>query len=76
MQHMRAFPHAQVPESAGPLPTEPSTKLWLYKSMISPDHTNMGLLGPVLVTGTGRDTNDLDREFISLFQVDKRVLVL
>lgn len=44
--------------------------------MISPDHPNMGLLGPVLVTGSGRSTGSLDREFISLFQVGIALVVL
>lgn len=58
-----------MPEAAGPLPEDPSTKLWVYKSTIQPTHQGLGLVGPVLVTGKGRMTDSLDSEFVTLFQV-------
>lgn len=59
----------KVPEAAGPLPQDPATKLWVYKSTIQPTHQVLGLVGPVLVTGKGRTSDALDQEFITLFQV-------
>lgn len=65
----------KVPEAAGPLPEDPPTKLWVYKSTIKPSHQVLGLVGPVLVAGKGRNADSADQEFITLFQVCAGVLL-
>ncbi len=65
----------QLDEASGPLPTEPSSKGWLYHSHVSGDaEANLGLVGALVVTDAKRarpdgTPNDVDREFASLFMI-------
>jgi hypothetical protein len=60
-------------EGSGPLPSEPSTKPWLYHSHVSGDgEAAMGLVGFILVTDPARanpdgSPRDVDREQVALF---------
>jgi hephaestin len=65
----------KVPERAGPGPKDPSSIVWLYHS-----HTNelkdveSGLIGAMIITRRGMadstgKPNDVDREFVCLFQL-------
>jgi manganese oxidase len=65
----------QVPERAGPGPSDPSSVLWMYHSHVGEvTDTNTGLVGPLVVTRRdaarpdGRP-NDVDREFFAFFNV-------
>jgi len=66
----------QVPERAGPGPSDSSSVVWLYHS-----HTNeiqdmgAGLVGAIIVTRKGEANPDgspkgIDREFVTMFSVD------
>jgi FtsP/CotA-like multicopper oxidase with cupredoxin domain len=63
-----------VPE-AGPLPGEPSSKVWLYHSHVIPDEEiYRGLIGTIVITDSARaradgTPNDVDREFTTLWMV-------
>lgn len=65
----------EVPETAGPGPAEPSSKVWLYHSHADTvGDTNAGLIGAIVVTraNLADDTGapvDVDREMVSLFAV-------
>lgn len=65
----------QLDESSGPLPTEPSSKGWLYHSHVTGDEeTNLGLIGTIIVTDKLRarpdgTPNDVDREMATLFML-------
>lgn len=65
----------QLDESSGPLPTEPSSKAWLYHSHVDGDtETNLGLIGGIIVTDRKRarpdgTPADIDREFATLFMI-------
>jgi len=63
----------EVPERAGPGPSDPSSLVWLYHS-----HGNTalesGLIGAIIITARGMarpdgKPKDVDREFVSLFIV-------
>lgn len=62
-------------ESSGPLPSEPSSKAWLYHSHVKADEEiNMGLIGLIIVTDPHRarpdgTPSDVDREFATLFMI-------
>ena len=62
-------------EQSGPLPTEPSSRGWLYHSHVTGDQeTNLGLVGAILVTDPHRarpdgTPADIDREFATLFMI-------
>jgi manganese oxidase len=62
-------------ESSGPLPSEPSSKAWLYHSHVSSEsEVNMGLEGFIIVTDPKRarpdgTPNDVDREMAALFMI-------
>jgi FtsP/CotA-like multicopper oxidase with cupredoxin domain len=62
-------------EKSGPLPTEPSSKGWLYHSHVSGEgEINMGLEGCIIVTDPKRarpdgTPNDVDREMPALFMI-------
>ena len=62
-------------EKSGPLPTEPSSKGWLYHSHVSGEgEMNMGLMGCIIVTDPKRarpdgTPNDVDREMPALFMI-------
>lgn len=62
-------------ESSGPLPSEPSSRGWLYHSHVAGDQeTNLGLIGSILVTDPKRaradgTPADVDREFATLFMI-------
>jgi hypothetical protein len=62
-------------EQSGPLPTEPSSRGWLYHSHVLGDtETNLGLVGGLLVTDPKRarpdgTPADIDREFATLFMI-------
>jgi FtsP/CotA-like multicopper oxidase with cupredoxin domain len=62
-------------EESGPLPTEPSSKAWLYHSHTDGDaETNLGLIGGLIVTDPSRarpdgTPADVDREFATLFMI-------
>lgn len=65
----------QLDESSGPLPSEPSSKAWLYHSHVLGDtETNLGLIGSIIVTDPKRarpdgTPADIDREFATLFMI-------
>ncbi len=65
----------QLDESSGPLPSEPSSKGWLYHSHVLGDsETNLGLIGTIIVTDPKRarpdgTPDDVDREFATLFMI-------
>ncbi len=65
----------QLDESSGPLPSEPSSKGWLYHSHVLGDsETNLGLIGSIIVTDPKRarpdgTPADVDREFATLFMI-------
>lgn len=62
-------------ESSGPLPTEPSSRAWLYHSHVAGDQeTNLGLVGAIIITDPARaradgTPADVDREFATLFMI-------
>jgi hypothetical protein len=62
-------------ESSGPLPSEPSSKAWLYHSHVSSEsEINAGLEGFIIVTDPKRaradgTPNDVDREMAALFMI-------
>ena len=62
-------------EASGPLPTEPSSKAWLYHSHVSGEgEINLGLVGCIIVTDPKRarpdgTPNDVDREMAALFMI-------
>lgn len=65
----------QLDENSGPLPGEPSSKVWLYHSHVRADaETNLGLVGCLIVTDPKRarpdgTPADVDREFATLFMI-------
>src|SRR4029077_3222537 len=65
----------QLDESSGPLPSEPSSKAWLYHSHVNGDNeVNLGLVGFIIVTDPKRARPDgtpidVDRELASLFMI-------
>jgi FtsP/CotA-like multicopper oxidase with cupredoxin domain len=67
--------HWDVPERAGPGPSDPSSVVWLYHSHVdSPRDTNTGLVGAMIITrrGAARPDGtpaDVDREFVTLFDI-------
>jgi hypothetical protein len=60
-------------ENSGPLPSEPSSKAWLYHSHVQGDQeVNQGLIGAIIVTDSARARSDgtpkdVDRELATLF---------
>ena len=62
-------------DDSGPGPGEVSSKVWWYHSHIhEPVETNLGLLGPLIITRQGEakadgSPNDVDMEFVTSFQV-------
>jgi FtsP/CotA-like multicopper oxidase with cupredoxin domain len=62
-------------DSSGPLPTEPSSRAWLYHSHVLGDtEANLGLVGALIVTDSKRarpdgSPADVDREFATLFMI-------
>jgi uncharacterized cupredoxin-like copper-binding protein len=62
-------------ETSGPLPSEPSSKGWLYHSHVSSgSEINLGLEGFIIVTDPKRarpdgTPNDVDREMAALFMI-------
>jgi hypothetical protein len=65
----------QLDEASGPLPSEPSSKAWLYHSHVEGDEeANLGLVGFIVVTDPKRarpdgTPNDIDRELAALFMI-------
>jgi hypothetical protein len=65
----------QLDEASGPLPSEPSSKGWLYHSHVTGDsEVNQGLMGFIIVTDPKRarpdgTPADVDREMASLFMI-------
>ena len=65
----------QVPERAGPGPSDPDSIAWLYHSHDHESQTiNAGLVGAIIVTRAGRAKPDarpvdVDREFLLLFMI-------
>lgn len=65
----------QLDEESGPMPSEPSSKGWLYHSHVAGDEEpNLGLIGFIVVTDPKRarpdaTPNDIDREHAALFMV-------
>jgi FtsP/CotA-like multicopper oxidase with cupredoxin domain len=65
-----------VPDRAGPGPMEGSSVMWMYHSHTDEvGDTYSGLMGPVIVTRAGMarpdgTPKDVDREIVSVFQVD------
>ncbi len=63
----------EVPERAGPGPSDPSSLVWLYHSHVSEMvDVNSGLIGALVVTRRGMaqadgKPKDVDREFVTLF---------
>jgi hephaestin len=63
----------EVPERAGPGPSDPSSIGWLYHSHSTKDVAS-GLIGFIIVTAQGKarpdgSPKDVNREFVSLFQL-------
>jgi manganese oxidase len=67
--------HWDVPERAGPGPSDPSSVVWLYHAH---DHEGVdiyaGLVGAIVVTRSGAakpdgTPNDVDREFVTLLMI-------
>ncbi len=62
-------------EESAPLPTEPSSKVWLYHSHVSGDsEVNLGLVGCIIVTDPKRARPDatpvdVDREMAALYLI-------
>lgn len=62
-------------EESSPSPTDPSSLVWWYHSHISEyQETNLGLLGPIIITkrGSARADGspvDVDREFVTAFVI-------
>jgi len=60
-------------ESSGPGPADPNSIVWWYHSHVEePVETNLGLLGPLIITRKGLaksdgSPNDVDREFVTAF---------
>jgi FtsP/CotA-like multicopper oxidase with cupredoxin domain len=58
---------------SAPGPGDPSSLVWWYHSHINePAETNLGLLGPIIITAQGKakpdgSPNDVDREFVTAF---------
>lgn len=67
----------EVPERAGPGPSDLSTVLWMYHSHVSEvTDTNSGLIGPIIISrrGSGRSQTDLaprdvNREYVVGFTI-------
>jgi FtsP/CotA-like multicopper oxidase with cupredoxin domain len=65
----------KLDEESGPLPTEPSSKAWLYHSHVDPvGEINLGLVGTVIVTDPKRarpdgTPSDVNRELATLFMI-------
>jgi hypothetical protein len=65
----------QLDAESAPLPTEPSTKGWLYHSHVNGDEeANLGLIGFIIVADPARaradaTPNDIDREHAALFMM-------
>ncbi len=65
----------KVDKEAGPLPGEPSSKVWLYHSHVMADEdVNRGLVGAIIITDQEHarpdgTPNDVDREFVTLFMI-------
>ena len=63
----------EVPERAGPRPTDPSSVVWLYHSHVDePKDVNSGLIGAIVITRRGMARadgapKDVDHEFVDLF---------
>jgi manganese oxidase len=63
----------EVPERAGPGPSDPSSVVWLYHSHNYEGHdTNAGLIGTIVVTRKGMarpdgTPKDVDHEFVTAF---------
>ena len=65
----------RIPERSGPGPSDPSSVVWLYHSHVEEMRdVNSGLIGAIIVSRKGaagpdgRPT-DVDREFVSLFEI-------
>jgi len=60
-------------EDSGPSPEDPSSICWWYHSHVNePLETNLGLLGPIIITRRGSARSDgspvdVDREFVTAF---------
>ncbi len=65
----------KMDEASGPLPSEPSSKAWLYHSHVGgDDEINLGLVGLIVVTDPKRarrdgTPEDVDREMAALFMI-------
>jgi hypothetical protein len=65
----------KIDQDAAPLPTEPSSKAWLYHSHVTGDEdVNLGLIGAIIVTDPARarpdgTPKDVDREMAALFYI-------
>jgi FtsP/CotA-like multicopper oxidase with cupredoxin domain len=64
-----------VPHRAGPGENDPSSIAWVYHGHVDePADTNAGLIGPIIITRNDAarkngSPRDVDREFVSLFNV-------
>jgi hypothetical protein len=64
-------------QESGPVPGGggPSSVVWMYHSHVDePEETNLGLMGPIIVTARGKakpggSPKDVDREFVALFMI-------
>ena len=62
-------------EKSGPGPADPNSLVWWYHSHITEyQETNLGLLGPIIITRKGNaradgSAKDVDREFITAFVI-------
>jgi hypothetical protein len=62
-------------ESSGPMPSEPSSKAWLYHSHVTGEgEVNLGLVGSIIITDPKRarpdgTPKDVDREMAALYLI-------
>jgi hephaestin len=67
--------HFNVPDRSGPGPNDGTSVFWMYHSHVDePVDVNSGLMGAIIVTANGHaredgSPDDVDREFITLFEV-------
>lgn len=65
----------EVPERAGPGPSDPSSVVWFYHSHVDDERdTESGLIGALIVTARGMarpdgTPKDVDRELVTLFDI-------
>ena len=64
-------------QESGPVPSAggPASVVWMYHAHVDePEETNLGLMGPIIVTARGRakpdgSPKDVDRELVAMFMI-------